>query len=291
MRAFCLDIILFLVILFLYLGINLALNVYFIRSSPPRLSSDCLIMGDSHPMCALDPKVLNAVNVSQTAEPYIITYYKLKEFLKYNRIQKLILGFSYQNMSSYNDRELIDQQWADISFQRTYSLIPYYSIKWIAFDHIAYLKAITRNMLLFPKKRHQTYIGNFKVLERRYDPQQGSRDAIRMHFFINSTPERISKCSLSYLDSILTLCNQNRIDVLLISTPLNSSYRTHIPANFKNAFQVKADSLRVHQVEIMDYSNFPIADSLFADSDHLNFIGAKVFSDTVKVKISSLKGK
>ena len=119
MKKFIKQIILFILIYILILGINFSLNLYFINTIPPMVNANTLIIGDSHPQTAINPKLLNnAENLSQSAEPYLITYFKLKKLLDTNKINTVILGYSYHNLSAFNDKKFIDSKWSKKMFQR-----------------------------------------------------------------------------------------------------------------------------------------------------------------------------
>ena len=61
-------------------------------------------------MTSLNPKLLyNTINISQGAEPYVLTYWKLKEILMLNKIDTLILGFAPHNISEYNDKKFLNK--------------------------------------------------------------------------------------------------------------------------------------------------------------------------------------
>lgn len=66
-----------------YCAAMYGVNALLIENNPPVLpAAEVWIAGDSHTQNGLNPDLFrSALNVSQTAEPYFITYWKLKELL------------------------------------------------------------------------------------------------------------------------------------------------------------------------------------------------------------------
>ena len=92
-----------------YFGINNVINSILISREDLHLTSSTLIMGDSRTQYSLDPHLFpSANNISQTAEPYFLTYWKLKALIDLHEIDTVILGFAHQNISAFNDRKLSD---------------------------------------------------------------------------------------------------------------------------------------------------------------------------------------
>jgi len=65
-----------------YFAINSLINhVFFIDVSLIMENTKTLIIGDSHPQKSINPEYLSqAKNISQTGEPLILTYWKLKKY-------------------------------------------------------------------------------------------------------------------------------------------------------------------------------------------------------------------
>jgi hypothetical protein len=73
-----------------------------------------LIAGDSHTEKAINPIFFfSAINISQDAEPYYITYWKLLKYLSIHATDTIFVGFSYHNLSSFQDKKLSDKVWSE----------------------------------------------------------------------------------------------------------------------------------------------------------------------------------
>ena len=95
MKHFILKSLILVSVLISYFTVNFFINTYFINKNKPHVKGTTVIMGDSHTMTSLDPEKFNSAdNISQTAEPYFVTYFKLKQILKYKRVDTVLLGFS-----------------------------------------------------------------------------------------------------------------------------------------------------------------------------------------------------
>ena len=97
-----LNFIFFLIVFFL---INSLINIIFIKNQKlPLKKTSILIVGDSHTKKSLNPYYLkNSSNISQYAEPYVLTLWKLKKIFETYIPDTIIIGFSPHNSSQFND--------------------------------------------------------------------------------------------------------------------------------------------------------------------------------------------
>ena len=99
-----------------------------------------MIVGDSHAAHALNPDLfISALNLSQGAEPYIITYWKLKATLDDVDPDTLIIGFNHYNISGVNDLKFFDDRLSSKMFERSYLIEDFGSIRnLIKIDYLQY---------------------------------------------------------------------------------------------------------------------------------------------------------
>ncbi|WP_460544648.1 hypothetical protein, partial [Echinicola sediminis] len=72
----------------------------------------------------------------------------------------------------------------------------------------------------------------------------------------------------------INLFKKKNIPVYLISCPVHPEVQ-----KTEKSFQARNFLINNHiDVELLDFSHFPLSDSLFADPTHLNYHGAKKFS-------------
>ena len=83
-----------------------------------------------------------------------------------------------------------------------------------------------------------------------------------------------NRCQIEYLRKIIDLCEKSDIKPFMMTPPIYQVDRFYDMPRF--------DSLRMAispDVEYLDFSRMELPDSLYADVDHLNYRGAKVFSE------------
>lgn len=291
MKPFFLKGALFVAILVSYFLINYSINKSIATKNPPVLEATTLIMGDSHIMTALDPdQFYKAKNVAQEAEPYAATYFKLRELIKYNRIDTLILGFSLQNLSEFNDQKFVDRFWSDELFDRIYPIVTWNDLKNYEINTMSLVRSWVKNMLLFPKQEQHPYLGKFSASKGMLSTiKQKPTAAINRHFYYNDHESGISLSCQYYLDAIIQIAHDHHIKLILVNTPLHASYRTLVPIKFAKDFQQMESALTKKGVYIIDLSSYPLPDDQFKDYDHVNGKGVAVVTGEVISRIKKSK--
>jgi hypothetical protein len=266
-----------------YFILNAAINYFIYSSQKIELNNPrVLIVGDSHPTRSINPEFLsNAVNISQTAEPYILTYWKLQKVLKSNKTDILVVGFAPHNISAFNDFKFSDSFWSLELFKRSYPIHNFKEIdKVLDVDYAQFVEVYFKNNSFFPKLDHSYYIGEYSNWD--VSSISGWKDNIQRHYYRDDKRVGISKVSIDYLESIIDLCQRNDIEVYLVSSPVHPNYYRAIPEDILLAY----DSLKkvyTTNTVIFDRTNdFTYPDSLFRNSDHLNNFGAKRFTIELK---------
>ena len=88
-------------------------------SNLPLSESKTLIIGDSHTQKGLNPKLFDdAINLSQSAEPMVISYWKLKFVFDAIQPNTVIIGFGRHKISSNQDRVFYDKRTSHEFFRR-----------------------------------------------------------------------------------------------------------------------------------------------------------------------------
>lgn len=266
---------------------NFLINITYLKFFPPNdIKERIIITGDSYTQSAIYPNIFSSArNISQGAESYVISYYKLRQLLCYNHPDTIILGFSYHNFSAYNDLKFIDGRWSEEMFKRIYPLKDLnkstFSLK---YNDLQYHRVLFMNYLLFPNLRaHKNYIGDFEQSSRNDLKQLDS--TIKRHY----SPEGISQSSVSYLDSIILLCNQKKVCLILISTPIHEDYYHRIPEKVKTEYDKLKSLYKNQKVTILDYTNYRLKMEYYKNYDHLNTPGAIRFSHLLKNRLKSQK--
>lgn len=266
-----------------YFFINTTINFFIYSKQTIELNdSRLLIVGDSHTTRSINPDLLSsAVNISQTAEPYVLTYWKLQKVLETNNPDIVVVGFAPHNISGFNDFKFSDSFWSIEMFKRSYPIHNFNEIdKVLDVDYAQFVEVYFKNNSFFPKLDHSYYIGEFSNWD--VSNTSGWENSIDRHYFKNNKRIGISEVSIDYLESIIDLCHKNHIEVYLVSSPVHPSYYKAIPEDILAAY----DSLKkvyTTKAVVFDRTNdFTYSDSLFRNSDHLNNFGAKRFTIELK---------
>ena len=278
MNKFIIHTIFFLLGITIIFSINWSINYLIItKSDIPIKKSKILIIGDSHPSRGVNPEILeNAINVCQSAEPYIITFWKLKKIITKAQPEKVIIGFSPHNISNFNDFKFNNERWQLEMFKRSYLIEEFRSINKIKIDFKQYYIFLFKQLCLFPKQNHIYYIGNHEKSD--HSNLSGSQKTINKHYYFNNQKPEISETSISYLDSIINLCIKRQITPILINTPLHISYKEKIPGIIQERYNKEILRFRNQGVKIYTDSITIYKKENFYNSDHLNNSGAKIFS-------------
>jgi hypothetical protein len=247
---------------------------------PPK--RNILVAGDSRTERSINDSIFaRAVNISQSAELYLYTYAKLRNLLPSNpHIDTVFLSFSYPSLTRLTDKWFKDDL---IINHRIGSYLPL----------MTFQESVTA-FLMNPKG----YAGAMLITYQKYIEQKFSKSKITSfhdlniggYLFIggdinNSDVDRVvnfteklqthSVQQIEYLIKINKLCKQYHVKLFLIIAPIHhrDKYRSQTRTmlqTFKTEFE---------EIPVLDYANLSLPDSCFRDATHLNFKGAKIFSE------------
>lgn len=280
MKSFLVKCALFVAVITFYFLVNYSINTLLASKNPPQLDATTLIMGDSHIMMGLDPdQFYHAKNIAQEGEPYAATYFKLRELVKHNHIDTLILGFSIQNMAEFNDQKFTDRFWSDELFDRMYPIATWRDFKNYEINSMSFVRSWVKNMLLIPKQNHHPYIGKFTNSKGTLSKlKQRPHTAIKRHFYYHDKETKLSPLCKYYLDAIIGISNEYRIKIIFVNTPVHASYRNLVPLKFAEDFKQLNQLLIAKDIQVVDLSGMNLSDDCYKDYDHVNGKGAKIIT-------------
>lgn len=274
MLRFVKNILIFLVIPIILFGLNISINKYFSNNEPLDIKrSKVLICGDSHTQKGINPVFFNdAQNISQSAEPYVLSFWKLRKIFNNYLPDTIILGFGPHNFARFNDFKFKNKKLSEEMFKRSYSIEMFENVSnKIPIDYKKYYLTLWKQTGFFPKRKHQNYLGNYSNVKTT---NLSSLDKIIDRHY---GEKGISIIAEDYLDSISNLCSLNGVKLILLNTPVHRSYRENIPKDVMKKFIDLKNKYEKNNL-VLDKSLFFVEDSLFRDSDHLNEFGAKKFT-------------
>jgi len=279
MKHFFYVIIIFVSILFVYFIITGFVNKYIILETNPQIKkANVLIIGDSHTQRAINPDYFSsASNISQLAEPYVVSYWKLKKIFNFYHPDSVILGFGPHNLSELDDFRFSTERWSTEMFYRAYPIGNFENLRTIPIDYKLLYTTLFKNLCLFPKLHHNNYIGEY--FPETLNKLTNNKETIKKHFFISDKKlYGISNTAVSYLDSIMILCKNKNVELILINCPVHYTYKQNIPSFFSAYFEKQKKHYTDKEIRIIDFSDLQLADSCYSDADHLNFKGANIFT-------------
>jgi len=246
-----------------------------------------IVAGDSHTQSSVNDSILkHSVNVSQSSEPYLYSYSILKFLIKNNpQITTVILGYSFNNLTESYDEVIFEEEWTKLNYPKYLPILDAESY-WLLItrNNVGMLKSLpnicsaTLEVMIKP-----VVISSFPFLGHYYgSPQSNMNDstidiAINRHYLKDSGDQKLSDIQVEYLRKIVQFCNQRKVKVILLNTPVNRKYFDKIPAKFIREYYSVAKELE-QQTIFFDLHDYYLADNCFGDGDHLNMYGAEILS-------------
>jgi len=244
-------------------------------------------LGDSHMMCALNPFLFpGSINHAQTAEPLSITYRKLQLIGNQNpQLEKVLLGISFNTLSDYNDRKLVQNPWAGNQLKRIAGFTTLHELRPAPLDTALYWRHRLKRRWLIPLLQQAPFTGEFKSKPVRL-AEADLQKTIERQFYTNEVRTGLSQIALPYLDSIINWGDRNGRKIILVALPVHPDYQQAVPVFFKN----KMDSIKQHHAKHwLELSGHYYDDhSLFHDYDHLSKEGAQKFTLELKSKLDGI---
>lgn len=262
-------------------------NLHLLEQEDTGIHARSLALGDSHVVCDLDTAQIPGLqNIGSTAEPITLSLWKLRYVIAHHPVDTLILGLGPHNLCEKADRRLLDKGWATGELMlRLYAILPVDE----AFDapiHLpTYISTVFTQMCLSPKEPHLRYFDGFTGVRRRFKSNADS--VLERHYFeADGTVAPFSETAGYALDSLLAMCEHQRIRVYVVGTPVHESYSTRIPSGFRTGYDSICKRASERGAVVLNHLNAFGGDSLFADADHLNRKGAKRFSRLIAEEIA-----
>ncbi len=269
---------------------------------------ETLFLGSSHVFCGYDPRILDEVlgeNTYLAATPVQKidgSYYLLKEALKDNDIKKVYLDMfhwqykdipaersSMQMVYIYCITDNMKNNWNKIEFLLNASGSEHYIESFLpAARYGNYLLDRVRLERIVKSKRTGEYVNYENAPSNFYKGSMmipGNSDGPEMMLSIDE-PELaenvISEYSLKYLDKIVKLCKEEKIQLVLVTTPFTNFYVQAI-GNYDTYYNYMKKYAKSNGIEYYDF-NFCTLDILdmenndFVDYHHLSESGAIKYS-------------
>ncbi len=287
-------------ILFLFFPIN-----YIYNKRVEKLILDknvsTLICGDSHPMSALDDKIIpNSISTTLSSESYYYTYYKLKKILyNENNLKYILLGISFHSFTKSYDNQIYETEKIKNTYSKYFLILEnkekLYLLKKNSaglLKSIPYIfKEAIITFLRSNKYTNYPFWGYFRGSENTNLNDETIRAAINRHYYDTDSGllQKFSEFQVEYLMKIVDLCSEKNIQLYLINTPVSDEYLSKIPEKFINYYYNIVRKLKFNKnLKILDWHNHQLPKNCFGDGDHLNSNGAEIFSKKIISEINDL---
>lgn len=259
-----------------------------------------LVIGDSYTECAIDDEVYkDAINLSSSGRGFPFSYFLLKDMIEQNpQIDTVLLSYalgraskSYDDFILYNDsnfREhlpstILRADYEDMTPLKDVPNFYYYALR--APFSVANLNLIFRacSGRLSDDVRTRS-VGKFNKNTR--DKLLVSIQKTKLN--TSTTGRSIDEDSITYeyLMRIAAYLESKNVRLILFNAP-----KYKIDSYEPREESDKIIKQKLANFEYLDFSDFPLDDSCFADLGHLNYRGAKIFSEYLqKNGLFSYKG-
>ena len=249
-----------------------------------------LVLGDSHTESAInDFELKKTINLSSSADSYFYSYLKLRAISQKNpNIKTVIIALSYHNLTKE-----IEDRWMNNNLHiidRFYRYCYYLKPK----DFLMMMMkpiAIINSSLEIPKYAIQLGV---KLLLGRANPYELNIGKYKNHeknilneeiIRIREIPKKdyiLSEKETNYLMKITNFCDENKLNLIFISTPQHYAFNESISNEEKECFnQFYKENL--NKFKFYDFSEFQLSDDCFTDLVHLNNKGSSIFTKYFKI--------
>jgi len=250
--------------------------------------------GDSHVECSVNDKLIeNSINIAESGEAYLYSYAKIKALLDNNKaINKIFLGFSFGDLAKEKEDSWLFGDISVIEKIKYYNYLLSYDDKSLIIKHnpVSYLKGLMKSVLnnlmtlmkSYSKGDSDKGLVNFGGY--RYLVRDKLFQDIGQHSFADQPFEK-SVIQEEYLFKISDLCRRRSVRLVLLNTPKYELYNKNVDQKIINHWYSVRNSLP--DDSLLDLSYLSLPDSCYGDLTHLNYRGAKIFSEYLNEKLNT----
>ena len=285
---------------------------------------DYIYLGSSHVFMNVIPTKLDEINgknnfnLATSAQPYMASYYLLKEALKYNEPEHVYLEMYYMIPYAYGDldnAQVITMNW-NVLYQmplslnklnyechlanKKYGMMTFFPVRQFSehtFD-AAYIKSVLdqkktenyRNYIHIRDERAPLFEKGFCTTLDYVEPGtfEGNTSALPDNWIDNNSEK--------YLHKIIDLCLSNEIGLTLFTSPM-PDFRLCCMGNYDQYIAKVNELTETYNLHYYDFNLCSPkyldlqSDTNFMDHDHLNYTGATLFTDVLgEVLLDELEG-
>lgn len=246
-----------------------------------------LIIGDSHPECAIDDTIIsNAHNLSHSGTALFYSFLKVRKIVEENpQIKTIVVGYNYEDLTESKNSWLLQERYLK-------SKVPPYFFLMKPAEFGILLKRsplpVLSSLISSPFPLVSYWVKPKKDIKatktwggfQRLSKQAEFKDEPEL--ITDSTPIQASiddSYQLQYLKQIYDFARQHGKDVILINSPVRIS-----KAKENRYFPAYLDFARTYlpDATLLNHASLEIPINGFADATHLNYHGAGYYSNYLK---------
>ncbi|MGK0448647.1 MAG: hypothetical protein ACJA2M_002447 [Polaribacter sp.] len=251
-----------------------------------------LVFGDSHAECNFYDVDNEIQNFGVRSEAPNFTLLKAKHLLQSNNGKHVIITLSPHNISTWREKRYYERDSSAGMISKYWSLIDHkylldnYSDLPLKTSALLHLKKITGapNIESSFLIKDNFKGGFYRDKDTTVLSLKSVKKSFQRHFdddhFKDINYDSSSKKFKKYYKELISFVASTDAKVVVIGTPIHSSYLDMLSqeqyANYKS-FLLKIKE-EYPNTQILDYTELDLPDHYFLDSDHLNFRGAKYFT-------------
>jgi hypothetical protein len=248
-----------------------------------------LYMGDSHIECAVNDSLLKtSKNISTASESFYFTFYKLKKIVEENKkIENVYLGFSYHSLSNYYDKFISGEYSSSISPKYFHTLPVKEQIRLIYWNFknlSSFIKDLGKiNYKYLSDGTTFSFGGYLNNFYNTVPLKTSMEKRLQFQFYTDKKLNDFSDINLLYLTKIINICKINKINLLILNTPLHAYYESKIPENYIDKYN---EIVKLNNLKVINFKDLSFSDSCFIpDGDHLSVKGAyQVTNELLRIK-------
>lgn len=274
---------------------------------PPDI--DTVILGDSYLMTGLIPEMRKGtLNGAVRAEILPFTYQKVKFVCDNNpQIKNVVISLSYLSMTKERiefmcSREAVQYN-SDLFFslydkrlkEITFILDGGYLISWfkytlgVPFEISKELGNYLRIILGRQSYEYYPFWGGFSIIPALTN-DLNLENRIGIHFDTEGGEAEMSNILIDYFRRLNKYCNDKGIRLIAVNTPKIPEYDELVPEGYKLALRevVAEMESRYSTFYYLDYTGLELEREYLRDADHLNYQGARLFSEIFYKKMETI---
>jgi hypothetical protein len=254
--------------------------------------------------CGINPAFFDdAVSLSSDAEPFVLSYLKLKDVLpESHSLETVILSCSYPEIFLReddffkNNRSLAIVLFRRISFYNDLPSFRYF--RPFTDNPILYYEAVIRNRILLLQAlriygrgglERVPHIRGYQHVNIRLDSGFVDKDDGKVNVDYKHYSEEYDNSliknewnDLAYIDSIIQFTQEKDLRLVLVAMPVNSNLFNVVSDECKGEFKlIKHRFSQYEHVKFLDFTNLIEDPSFFKDHVHVRPFGADSISKVI----------